>query len=325
MYARSVFCSLLFLSMWYNEDKGEKRSVQMKKILVVYNPFAGKNSRRKKEVDIRETLSRDGNEVTFYTTKCRGDATDVAEKAEGFDVIAVVGGDGTLNEVLNGLLKKEKEKRPDILYIPSGTTNQTAMAFGLPTKLDDCANLLTTGEAKPYDLGAFNGRLFIDVCSFGYGTEGSLTTSQKLKNKFGFTAFYLNQIKYLFNIKPVSMKVSSETETIEGNFVFGNLLNTSMISTFVRMEDKNVFMNDGYLDFVLVRKLKNFFYLLPTFVKLLKKKFDGKNLILLHGKEFTIEREGEMTWLIDGERASSEGRINVVNLPSCFRLYVPSK
>ena len=297
----------------------------MKKILVVYNPYAGKNSRRKKTDDITRALSKNGNEVTLHTTTCRGDATVVAEKAEIYDVIAVVGGDGTLNEVLNGILKMDESNRPEILYIPSGTTNQTAMAFGLPTKLDACAELLEKGEAKPYDLGSFNGRMFIDVCSFGYGTESSLTTSQKLKNKFGFKAFYMNQLKYLFKIKPLEMKITCDGRTEEGAFVFGNMLNTSMISTFVRMEDKGVFMDDGYLDFVLVRKLKSFLGLIPTFIKLLRKKFDGEKILLLHGKNFTLETEKETTFLIDGERASACGKTEINVLPSCFKLYVPKK
>lgn len=295
----------------------------MKKILLIYNPKAGKNSRRKTPEHIAELLGRYGDEVDVYVTKRRGDATERAKTANEYDVVAVAGGDGTLSEVLNGALAGGY--KPTVLYIPGGTTNQTAMAFGLPTKLEDCAKLLQDGEAKPFDLGIFDETAFIDVCSFGYGTESSLTTPQKLKNKLGFSAFYFNQIKYLFNIKPVKMRITCNGETTEGKFVFGNLLNTAMISTFVRMEDVGVRMDDGYLDLVLVRKLKNIFYLPAAFIRLMKKKFDGKDIILLHAKRFVLEFEGEQNFLLDGERRKAENRVSVDAIDKGFMMYVPKK
>lgn len=189
-------------------------------------------------------------------TEYRGHATEIArEEGENFDVVAVAGGDGTLNEALCGIVCLRN--KPSVLYILGGTTNQTAIAFGLPSELEECAALLENGEEHEFDLGNFDGKVFIDVCSFGYGTESSLTTPQKLKNRFGFKAFYFNQLKYLFKIRPEKLKIVFDDRTIDDYFVFGNLLNANMVSTFVKLDNSS--MDDGYLDFVLVKKLKNVF------------------------------------------------------------------
>ena len=296
---------------------------RMKKILLIYNPKAGKNSRRPSAERLASLLSAEGNEVDVYVTTCRGDATEKARTAQVYDVLAVAGGDGTLNEVLNGAI--EAGYAPTVLYIPSGTTNQTAMAFGLPTKAENAAHLLQDGEIKKFDLGKFNDRAYIDVCSFGYGTESSLTTSQKLKNKLGFKAFYINQIRYLFSIKPIKMRITCDGRTIEGEYVFGNLVNTNMISTFVRLNDVGVEMDDGYLDLVVVKKLKNFLFLPGAFIKLLRKKFDGEKIIIMHGKLFTLEFEGERSFLLDGERLQADTVAHVRVLPDAFSMYVPKQ
>ena len=308
----------------YNKKRG-KSEEDMKKVLLIYNPVSGKNSRRKSVEEMTALMKATGADVDAYVTERRGSATDKAAEAEGYDVIAVAGGDGTLNEVLNGIVRKDEASRPAILYIPSGTTNQTATAFGLPTKTKDAIALLRNGETKAYDLGRFNDRVYIDVTGFGYGTESSLTTLQKWKNRWGFKAFLYNQAKYLFKIKPVHMKITYDGGEIEDDFVFGNLVNTAMISTFVKLNDKGVAMDDGYLDLILIKNVKNVWQMPAAFIRLLQKKFDGKRSFLIHAKHFTLTPSAETVFLIDGERRVESTPVTVDVLPGAFKLYIPKK
>ena len=297
----------------------------MTKYLIVYNPTAGKNSKRKKLEDVVAVLSDGGNTVETYVTSARGDAAERAKSAADFDVVAVVGGDGTLNEVLNGLLTIPEESRPAVVYVAGGTTNQTAQAFGLPTDLKGIKDLLQNGEYRPCDLGCFNGRAYIDVCAFGYGAESSLRTPQKLKNKFGFFAFVLKQIRYLFHLRRIPMRVRYDGNVLLGEFVFGNLVNTAMISSFVRLEDVGVKMDDGYLDLILIDDTVHFFGLLAAMIRLARKKFNSNLLYHLPGKKFELEFFGERSFLIDGERVNATDKAYIEVLPHCFKLLVPKR
>lgn len=298
----------------------------MTKYLVIYNPTAGKNSRRKRLEDVVDVFSDGGkNEVETFVTQKRGDATERAKCAEKFDVVAVVGGDGTLNEALNGLLTLPEESRPSVVYVAGGTTNQTAQAFGLPTDLSGVKKLLQNGEYRPFDLGCFNGRAYIDVCAFGYGAESSLRTPQKLKNKFGFFAFVLNQIRYLFHLRRIPMRIRYDGNTLIGEFVFGNLVNTAMISSFVRLEDVGVSMDDGVLDLILIDDTVHFFGLLAAMIRLARKKFNAKRIYHLPGKKFELEFFGERSFLIDGERVTATDRAMIEVLPHCFKMLAPKK
>ena len=297
----------------------------MKKYLIVYNPRAGKNSKRKSLEDLTAVFAEGGNEVDTFVTAARGDAMDKAKTAANYDVIVAVGGDGTMNEVLNGILEIPEDHRPDVVYVAGGTTNQTAQAFGLPTDLKGLQKLLLSGEYRPFDLGRFNGRAFIDVCAFGYGAESSLRTPQKLKNKVGFFAFVLNQIRFLFRLKRIPMRIRHDGEVLLGEFVFGNLVNTAMISSFVRLDDVGVKMDDGILDLVLIDDTINFFGLLFAMIRLARKKFNKKKIYLIPGKRFELEFFGERSFLIDGERVKATDKATIEVLPHCFKMLVPKR
>ena len=296
----------------------------MTKYLIVYNPTAGKNSKRKKLEDVVAVLSDGGkNEVDTFVTEKRGDATEKAKRAAPYDVIAVVGGDGTLNEVLNGILTIDESDRPAVVYVAGGTTNQTAQAFGLPTDLKGLSALLQKGEYRPVDLGQFEDRAFIDVVAFGYGAESSLRTPQKLKNKVGFFAFVLNQIRYLFHLRRIPMRIRHDGETRIGEFVFGNLLNVAMISSFVHLDDVGVKMDDGRLDLILIDDTVHFFGLLHYMIRLARKKLNQKKIYHIPGKEFELEFFGERSFLVDGERVNVIDRAHVEVLPHAIKLLLP--
>ena len=162
-----------------------------KKALLIVNPCAGRNNKRLGALEIVKKFSPPEWETEIRTTRCQGDATTIV-KDEGakYDVILCCGGDGTLNEVINGLMKLDK-KIP-VGYIPSGSTNDLANTLGIPTELGASADLIQSGKKNSYDLGTLNGRYFTYIASFGIATDLSYSTPQKLKNIFGHAAYMIN-------------------------------------------------------------------------------------------------------------------------------------
>ena len=113
----------------------------MKKLLFVYNPRSGKGLIRNSLSSIVETFSAGGYDVTIYPTKCERDACDtVQSRAAEFDMIVCSGGDGTLDEVVTGLMNSG-EKKP-VGYIPAGSTNDFANSIGIPKPMEQAAKLV---------------------------------------------------------------------------------------------------------------------------------------------------------------------------------------
>ena len=173
-----------------------------KKLLFIYNPHSGKAQIRSNLLDIIDTFVKAGYEVTAYPTQAPGDAIDaVMYRSPGFDMIACSGGDGTLDEVVGGIMKSE-EKLP-IGYIPAGSTNDFARSLKIPRSMLSAAGVVTDGVPFACDVGAINGEYYVYVAAFGIFTEVTYQTPQDVKNTLGYSAYILEAIKSLPSIKPV--------------------------------------------------------------------------------------------------------------------------
>ncbi|MDR4200793.1 YegS/Rv2252/BmrU family lipid kinase, partial [Bacillus altitudinis] len=134
---------------------------------------------------------------------CAGDATQAAENAaqRDFDLIVAAGGDGTINEVVNGLAPLEK--RPKLGIIPVGTTNDFARALGIPREgVLKATDAIIDGVAKPLDIGKVNGHYFINIAGGGRLTELTYEVPSKLKTMLGQLAYYLKGMEMLPSIRP---------------------------------------------------------------------------------------------------------------------------
>lgn len=202
-------------------------------ILLILNPVSGKMKSRSGLFDILDELYHlpDGTpasdrRVTVCTTLYRGHATELASAAvaEGYDRVLCCGGDGTLNEVLNGLMHIPPENRPTLGYIPAGSTNDFAASIGLPSALRAAARVAGGKESFPLDIGEFcpadggNKRFFSYIASFGAFTETSYATSQTAKNVMGHVAYVLGGIRDIANIAPCHLIVEmSDGTRLEAN------------------------------------------------------------------------------------------------------------
>ena len=273
----------------------------MKNTLLIMNPCSGTEIGRKSSEKIVEQLSAMGYSVTLMKTKYKGHATEIAEEfGENYDLIICCGGDGTLNEIINGIAKLSANI--PVAYIPNGTTNDTAKTLSLPTSLSGSIKTIQNGVYNKCDIGNFNGRRFFCAVTFGFGARASFKTKQWLKNSVGHFAYIISNIMRLSDIKPIEMSVElDDGKKISGKFVFGAVINTRSVGGVFKI-DKNVFrINDGKFEVVLVRKLKSIAELPPVLTKLIKKEYDNEKILLLQSDHVKFTSPQKVSWLIDGE------------------------
>lgn len=294
----------------------------MKKTLVIINQHTAKYRLRVDLLELLDILTKGGLECFTRPTQKAGDAMQyTAENAADYDYVVCIGGDGTLSEVVTGLCRLDKDKRPPVGYIPAGTTNDFAASIGLPSDPLAAAKIVVEGTPRFMDCGNVGGHIFNYIASFGAFTGVSYDTPQPLKNLFGHFAYLLEGVKHLSDIKPCSMRFENGGEIIEGEFAFGAFANTLSIGGVIKLPDEVEF-DDGLHEYLLVRMPQSLAALNETALELAAKSY-GRNVI--YGKF----RKGEITftpaamaWSLDGERVDTDGTVGIENLHSAYRLIV---
>ena len=178
----------------------------MRKIYFIYNPHSGKEQIGSKLNEIIRTLAEKDNELTVVPTIGYLDAMErIANLPDGYDLVVCSGGDGTLDEVVTGMMKRSKERRVPIGYIPAGTTNDFARSLEIPRNMPEAAQNAMYGKPFACDIGSFNEDSFVYIASFGIFTEVSYSTKQEVKNVLGHMAYILEGMRSLYNIKSYKM------------------------------------------------------------------------------------------------------------------------
>ena len=170
-----------------------------KKLYFLFNPTSGKGRIREHLLEIVDIFTKAGYEVTVHPTQAQGDAQRLTEElADEYDLIVCSGGDGTLDEVVTGLIRRDS--LTPVGYIPAGSTNDFAQSLQIPSNMVKAAETVVNGRAFPCDVGAFNDDTFIYVAAFGLFTDVSYQTNQRLKNIFGHAAYVMEGAKRLYDI-----------------------------------------------------------------------------------------------------------------------------
>lgn len=230
----------------------EGRMNMSKKLLFIVNPRAGKTKSHAPLFDAVSIYSEAGYLVCVKQTKRRGDATRYAfELGADFDLVVCHGGDGTLNETVNGLMRIPKEKRPPVSYLPGGSTNDFAASLNISSDLAVAAQSAMRMEVRDLDVGVFGSRNFIYVASFGAFTRTSYTVPQDIKNMFGHFAYMLEGAKDLDTLHPYRMKITADDEVIDGEYLFGAVSNSTSIAGLMKLPKSEVSLNDGEFELLL--------------------------------------------------------------------------
>lgn len=282
------------------------------RLLFVYNPNAGRGVIKNNLSAIIETFCRAGYEITVYATSKSGDATNIViQIGEEYDIIACCGGDGTLNEVTDGLMKLDK--RPPCGYIPAGTVNDFAHSFNLPNKMNDAAKVVVEGKPFLYDIGSLNGDYFDYIAAFGAFTEVSYETSQSSKNILGKLAYFFEGVKRLPSIRKYKVCISVGDEIIEDEIIYGMITNSFTVGGFLSLFDANVALDDGKFEALFIKAPKNVIELQSIINALLSSDVNCKYFYYYNVSRIEIRSEEAISWTVDGEFGGSFCEAEIIN------------
>ena len=283
------------------------------------NPCAGTKNANKYLTDILVLFGKYGYNNTVYMTEAAGDAKDYAKQNAGnFDLIVAIGGDGTFNEVVAGVMKSGADV--EIGYIPAGSTNDFANSLRLSKNVLKAAEDIMEGTSQEIDIGSFNGRNFSYVASFGAFTGASYKTPQSVKNTLGPLAYAFEGIKDIANLKSMHLRFVADDVVIEDDFAFGAICNSTSVGGVINLDSEIVDLSDGLFEVLLIRHPKDFLELNEIVISLSSKKYKTKMITFLSAKDITIETSEDINWTLDGEYAYGEEIIKVENINKAIKV-----
>ena len=291
----------------------------MKKMLFIMNPYSGQRRANRYLPEIIGLYNRAGYEVTVHMTSGPGDGARVVGRCgAGKDLIVVCGGDGTFNEIVSGLLRNGLDI--PIGYIPAGSTNDFAASMKLPTNVMQAAQLVLSGEAVAYDVGKFGERYFAYVASFGAFTRASYSTPQNVKNALGHTAYVLEGITELSQIRKEHIRMEIDGQMVEDDVLFGAISNSTSVGGILTLDPSQVDMSDGLLEVLLVRAPKNLLQIHECIQAVQYQKYNCDMITFCSGHHIRIWADPNMPWTLDGEREDGHSQVEVVNQHLAIRL-----
>ncbi|MBQ8029315.1 MAG: YegS/Rv2252/BmrU family lipid kinase [Clostridia bacterium] len=290
-------------------------------VLLIVNPCAGRTKGRAGTFDIVNKFSTNDFNFSIHTTTCRGDATNIVKKHyEGKDLVVCVGGDGTLNETINGIM--DMPNRVPVGYIPTGTTNDLATTLGIPSDIKKATDLIMSGQTNSYDVGLFNNRYYSYVASFGAFSSASYTTSQKMKNMFGHSAYFAKGLMDWKSIRSYRVKIEHDGGVMEEDIMLGAITNSTSMGGIFKFDENAIKLNDGYFEVLLIKKI-NPVIVPKLFFAVQKKDYSHKSFVFLKTRQIKITCEEPIDWTVDGEFAGSHKVANINVLKRALEICSP--
>lgn len=292
-----------------------------KKLLFIFNPHSGKGLIRNYLVDIVDTMVKANCDVTVYTTQERADATrKVKEEGRNYDQIVCSGGDGTLDEVVTGMIQAGLEL--PLGYIPAGSTNDFANSLGIEKEMQLSCLTAVYGSPFPCDVGQFNDDTFVYVAAFGLFTEVSYQTPQQLKNIFGHAAYILEGAKHLRDIPSYIMHVEYDNQRIQDEFIYGMITNSISVGGFKGMTGPDVKLDDGEFEVTLIRTPRNPIELNEILACLTNMIDDSDLVYTFKTSELHIQSKTKVAWTLDGEFGGEHEEVVVKDLQKRVNIMV---
>ena len=294
----------------------------MKRLLLIMNPAAGMKKANPHLAEILSLFGAAGYECLTFMTQKRGDGTTLAAKyAASVDRIVCIGGDGTFNEVISGVVACGAET--PIGYIPAGSTNDFAASLNLSKNVLQAARDIVEGKPTSFDVGRFQKRYFTYVASFGAFTKTSYATSQSVKNALGHLAYVLGGIRELSSLRRYHVRTILDDQTdLEDDYIFGAVSNSTSVGGILTLDPKLVDMNDGCFELLLVRYPRNLSALAEVIRALSTQDYSSNMLVFHPAKKLTVWADPNMDWTLDGEFAKGETELEIENLHSAVHILV---
>lgn len=288
----------------------QTRVIKMKNMLLIINPQSGKAQIKGKLLEVADLFVKAGYQIELYITQREMDAARiVAERGNGQDVIVCSGGDGTLNEVINGMMKLERVV--PLGYIPSGSTNDFAASQGIPKTIRRAAELIAAGKISSIDLGCFNDRYFTYVAAFGLMTDVPYATPRESKALLGYQAYILEGIKRLGKMDSKHVRVTVDDQVFEGNILIGMVSNASRIAGIKGLNGRNARFDDGKFEVLLIEYSNDPIKLTEAVTGLLAPDVQTKGVYRFEGSRIRFVFDEPVDWVLDGEFGGSQSEVTI--------------
>ncbi|HUM83785.1 MAG TPA: diacylglycerol kinase family lipid kinase [Lachnospiraceae bacterium] len=293
-------------------------------ILLIYNPKAGKGIFLTKLADVIDMFVKGGYTVEVYPTQAPGDAVKKISALPSYiDMIVAAGGDGTLDEVVTGLMQSGRDV--PIAYIPVGSTNDFAASLGLSTNIIEAVGDILGGEPRGVDVGMFNGDNFVYVAAFGAFTDVAYETNQDMKNIFGHIAYIMEGARRLGDIKSYMMTVTVNRRVIHQDYIFGMITNSTSVGGIRNITGQEVKLDDGLFEVTLIHNPKNIIEFQEIIGSLLMGNADTDLVDSFKTDHIIIESTQKVPWTLDGEYGGEHATVAVTNRKMGMRIVLDGK
>ncbi len=297
-----------------------------KKLLFIYNPRSGRGQIKSHLLDMIDVFVKNGYEVTAYPTQYSGDAQRaVVERKPDIDMIVCSGGDGTLDEVVTGMMSCDK--RIPIGYVPAGSTNDFANSLGIPKSMPKAAEVAMRGQDFACDIGHFNDDIFVYVAAFGMFTDVSYDTDQQLKNVLGHMAYVIEGAKRLPITTSYHYRIEytyeGKVEVIEDDFLLGMVTNSKSVGGFKNITGRHVKLDDGVYEVTLVRRPRTLVELHKIREAIDSREVDLNMMLTFKASSITFSGDKAVAWTLDGEFGGEHKMVNITNEKQALTIMVP--
>ena len=285
-----------------------------KTALLIMNPRAGHMQGKRYLGRIISLFASRGYSICVHWTRQRGDGTILARDYSAMaDLVIAMGGDGTMNEVLEGMIQSGTMK--PFGFIPAGSTNVISKNLHFPKNIMKAVKCILDGSPYPFDLGSFNRkRHFAFIASFGVFTKASYDTPQQAKNAFGTLAYLIECMKELPAYQPIHARVEIPGEAYEGDYIFAAFTNSLTISGFLKLDVTPGNLNDGMMEILLVKHPASPKDVGPTIQTLTRREYDSRYVTFCSAPWAKVTFRRPVAWTIDGEYADTTEKVEIETL-----------
>jgi len=291
-----------------------------KSMMLVINPHSGRGLSRTALGTIVSKLGDADYVVSIYFAHEKTPEELAYEYAGMFDLAVCVGGDGTLSQLISGLLRSGV-KIP-VGYIPAGTANDVATTLTLSRNPYAAAKTIIEGSPRPLDIGQINDRYFTYIAAFGVFTGVSYLTPRSAKQSLGHFAYVLGGLADMTAIKAQRTIVEYDGKRIEGDFIFGGVTNSTSVAGLVKIDPERVDLADGLFEIILVKQPIVPADFLDILSSLAVQSYDGDNVQMLHASNVKFTFEEEVAWTVDGESGGLHKEVEIKNCHKAIEIVV---
>jgi len=297
-----------------------------RKMMLIVNPHSGRGLTKTALGTIVSRLCFAGYNVTVHFSNEKTPEELAFEHAEKYDQVVCVGGDGTLSGVITGVLNSGSSV--PVGFIPTGTSNDFATTLAQSKYPSIAAKRIIKGVPRAIDIGKFHTgsysekqqpgketpiKYFTYIAAFGAFTGVSYSTPQSAKRALGHFAYVLSGIADMAAIKPRRTIVEYDGKTIEGDFIFGGVTNSTSVGGFIKLNPKRVNLADGEFEIILVKQPM----VLTDFIEIMSglavQTYDGDNFQMLHAANVKFTFDNKVAWTVDGEDGGKHRKVEITN------------